>query len=146
MFPAVDQQGTGTHWTSEQVEAHLIAAYRRLPYAPVYSTGGHLQSGILADPDPTVDTLSWPTRFVPDRPDRLMLSTWANCQANHPREYAERCRAMGWSRATAERGRRRAAERIAACLNSEQHGLDSEKNGIPPKRTDAEASPVLADP
>lgn len=91
-----------------------------------------------------VDALSWTHRFVPNRTDGLMLSTWANCHANHPRAYAERCREMGWSRATAERGRRRAADLIAACLNSEQRGLDSEKIGVGSTEDGAEADPVLA--
>ncbi len=75
-----------------------------------------------------------------------MLTTWAACQANHRRDYQGRCDELGWPRATADRGRRRAAEQIAACLNFEQQGLDSEENRVGPTLNDAEADPVLAEP
>lgn len=142
MFPAVDQD-LNEPWTAERVEARLVAALKVLPGAPVYSTGGRLQRGLAGGSDPTTDTLSWPRRFIDDERECLILLTWARLKAAGGREFASFCDEKGWPRATAERGRG-AAKLIAACLNSEQQGLDSEEIGVGPMRHDAEAAPVLA--
>ena len=141
----MDQKGTSGPWTAEQVEARLVDAYRKLPGAPVYSAGGRVHAGMSGGSNPTVEALNWTARFVPDREERLALLTWARCCATGA-SFAEHCRGRGWNRSTVEERRRRAAGRIAACLNSEQRGLDNRKTCVGPTLNDAEATPVLAEP
>lgn len=75
------------------------------------------------------EALTWASRFVPDRTERLVLLTWARCRATGE-SFRDRCIAMGWSRSSAERTRQRALAQIVACLKSEQLGLDSGANRL----------------
>lgn len=119
MFRGVDQGEPSAAWTAERVEARLVEAFRRLPDAPVYSTGGRLQSGIMGGSDPMTDALAWPRRFIAGERERLILMTWARLRAAGGRQFAAFCLEKDWQRSTVEKARRRAAARIAACLNSE---------------------------
>ena len=145
MFPAVDGRETSAPWTAEQVEARLVDAYRRLPSAPVYSDGGFVHTGMSGGSNPTTEALSWISRFFPNRTDAVTLLDWARCMATGT-SFGEHCRERGRNRSTAEERRRRASGRIAACLNSEQRGLDNRKTCVGPTLNDAEAAPVLAEP
>ena len=103
-----------------RLEDRLIAAFKVLPGHPVFSTRGAVK--VDGAPDAS-QALTWAARFVPDRSERLVLLTWARCRATGD-SFRDRCHAMGWSRSSAERTRRRAIDQIIACLQSEQLGLD----------------------
>ncbi len=106
------------------LEERLIAAFTALPGHPVFSSPGMVR--VQGAPD-AGEALTWTVRFVPDRSERLVLLTWARCKATGD-SFRDRCIAMGWSRSSAERTRRRALAQIVACLKSEQIELDSGTN------------------
>lgn len=118
----MDQKGNGGQdWTADRVEARLIAAFRAMPDHPVFSGAG----GMLLTGDPAAsEAMNWATRFVPDRAERLTLLTWARCRAIGGSASALYT-GFGWPRSTAERLRRRALDRVVACLRNGQRGLDS---------------------
>lgn len=136
-------QNPSEAWTVERVEARLVSAFEVLPGAPIYSTGSRLQTGVLGGSDILTDTLSWGTRFVPDREERLALLTWARCRSQRL-SFSEQCELRDWNRSTAERARRRAAARVATCLNLEQLKLDNGKTGSGASIPRDEAAPDLA--
>ena len=110
------------------MEQRLIAAFRAMPSCPVYSTGRALLT-LGGRRTPLTDVLEWGAVLDGDRDGRVFLLTWARCQATGE-PFADAVRGKGCSRATAERGRRRAAETIAAHLRSTTSTpLDSEKTG-----------------
>ena len=101
-------------WSRGRVEARLIAAFRRMPSCPVYTIGSRVKS-VTDDENAMTSVLSW-AGFLDHDPDgRKYLWAWARCKATRT-SFGELCRSMGWPRNTAETGRRRGAEIIAARL------------------------------
>ena len=130
----------GETWTREIVEARLIATFRKMPSCPVFSVGSSRMRTASGDRRTEMtDVLEWADLLRDDPDGRLQLWTWARCQATGS-SFTEVCSAWPWSRATVERGRRRAAVALAAALNrralqprgemSDQVALDSEKTGV----------------
>lgn len=101
------------------VEARLVAAFRRLPNCPVFALP---EKGVvprrltgLDDGAGAADVLAWAELLDDDREGRLVLWAWARCRAGRE-SFGAVCREAGWSRTTAEVGRRRGADAIARRL------------------------------
>jgi hypothetical protein len=115
-------------WTSEAVELALVRAFAALVAAPVFSPRENvllpLVYGRGAAPMELIGLTS--TYLGRSSRQRLFLLTWARAQAGVGASASEACREQGWSRATFERDRRKAAETVAAGLNND---------GVPVART-----------
>ena len=103
-------------WTRSRVEGCLIAAFRAMPFCPVYTVGLRVKSVTDGD-NAMTSVLSWAAFLDRDPDGRKYLWAWARCQATRT-SFGELCRYMGWPRNTAETGRRRGAEAIAARLGT----------------------------
>ena len=103
-------------WTREAVERRLVAAYRALPDTPVLGRASG-KALTLADgrASPMTQVLSWGLVLKEDPEAWRYLLAWARCMALRE-SFGEHCRLARWSRSTAEDGRRRGAEKIAAAL------------------------------
>ncbi len=122
-------------WSRHDVEARLVAAFMAMPALPVFLSEARLQAtGIVDDGAEVTTTLQWAAFLTDDAGARKFLWTWARCKATRT-SFAELCRGMGWPRATAEAGRRRAAATIAARLSCAHAGDD---------RRDRAHAPALA--
>ncbi len=138
----MDQDAHGTPWTRSRVEVRLIAAFRALPFCPVYTVGLRVKTVAGAENSLTT-ALSWGAFLKHDDDSRKYLWAWARCKAKRE-SFSELCRGNGWKQPTAERGRRRAADTIAARLRSTtSNSLDTEKTAIGVSATDA-SDKVLA--
>ena len=133
---------SGLDWTRDLVEACLIAAFRALPFHPVFRQRARILPA-LGDASQHTAALNWVARFAPDERDGQTLLTWASCKATG-KSVRERYRELRWNRSSAERARRRASAWIAACLIKEQQALDSGTNS-PGASRPVEVDEVLAD-
>ena len=136
MKPAAASQAAAVDWTPSQVERRLIAAFARLPSFPVYGVRRRLQpvavtrdagrfsgsgseaSGLEAkgfEAKGLAETLGWVALLDADPDGRKYLWAWARCRASD-QSFGALCHAMGWSRSSAEAGRRRAAKALARTL------------------------------
>ena len=104
-------------WTEQSVSNELIEAFRRLPSLPVFTAGRRIQA-TTADRLNLISALNWAPLLDQDSEARKFLWAWARCRATQD-SFGALCRAMGWPRATAEDGRRRAARAIAVALSSD---------------------------
>ena len=117
--------GGAQGWTRERVETRLIAAFRLMPSCPVYGLGREIRTA-AAGRTALTDVLEWSALLAGDSDARIYLWTWARCKASGA-SFGEQVRGLGWSRSTAEDGRRRAAEAIARALNRDHEGVDTRK-------------------
>jgi hypothetical protein len=107
-------------WTPGLVEEALISAFRTWPGKAVYIDGNTMEN--VLGPDGAVKIVGAAAKFIGSRTiDYAYLIGWARCEAAD-RPFADHMRELGWSKATAWRGRRAAAEKLAHALNAE--GID----------------------
>ncbi len=106
----------GTIWTRAQVEARLIAVFRQMPSCPVFSTGQRIRT-TEAKRTPLTEVLEWAQLLDGDPDGKTYLWAWASNRARGD-SFSGYCLDMDWNRRTAERGRRRAADALAAILSS----------------------------
>ncbi len=93
-----------------------MAAFRAMPNCPVYGVGSRLRAAATGRRTAMTDVLEWAALLAGDPDGRTYLRAWARCRATRE-TFAALVRGRGWAPATAERGRRRAADTIARGLN-----------------------------
>lgn len=93
-------------WTSEILSERLVAAFRAMPYVPIYSPKRNALLVALR-PSQTISTealyalVGLTARYVPrESKARLALLTQARAKAGLGASVSEFCREMGWPRAT----------------------------------------------
>lgn len=114
---------SATPWTRADVEMWLKAAFRAMPYTPIYAPRGNTLHAVQAEvPDATFDMLAFSGTVLGDKSeDRQAVLVWARAMATHGEvggSIAEFCRRTKWSRATFDRRRIKACEKIAAAKNA----------------------------
>ncbi|CAO4135288.1 hypothetical protein [Methylorubrum extorquens] len=105
------------------MERWLKAAFRAMPFTPIYAPRGNtLQAATPEVPDATFDIVAFSGTVLGDKSDdRKAVLVWARSMATHGEvggSIAEFCRRTRWSRATFDRRRIKACERIAAAKNA----------------------------
>lgn len=116
-------QRSGNPWTRADVELWLKAAFRAMPFTPIYAPRGNTLHAVQAEvPDATFDMLAFSGTVLGDKSDdRQAVLVWARAMATNGEvggSIAEFCRRTRWSRATFDRRRIKACERIAAAKNT----------------------------
>lgn len=116
-------QRSAVPWTRADVEMWLKAAFRAMPSTPIYAPRGNTLHAAAGDvPDATFDIVAFSGTVLGDKSeDRQVVLLWARSMATHGEvggSIAEFCRRTRWSRATFDRRRIKACERIAAAKNS----------------------------
>lgn len=117
------QQAPAVPWTRADVERWLKAAFRAMPFTPIYAPRGNTLHAIQTEvPDATFDMLAFSGTVLGDKSeDRKAVLVWARAMATGGEvggSIAEFCRRTRWSRATFDRRRIKACERIAAAKNT----------------------------
>ncbi|MEN3208627.1 hypothetical protein PUR23_01095 [Methylorubrum populi] len=110
-------------WTRADVEVWLKAAFRAMPSTPIYAPRGNTLQAAAGDvPDATFDIVAFSGTVLGDKSeDRQVVLLWARAMATHGEiggSIAEFCRRTRWSRATFDRRRIKACEKIAAAKNT----------------------------
>lgn len=110
-------------WTRGDVERWLKAAFRAMPFTPIYAPRGNtLHAATRKVPDATFDIVAFSGTVLGDRSDnRKAVLVWARAMATGGEvggSIAQFCVAQGWSRATFDRRRITACERIATAKNT----------------------------
>ncbi|KAB7782146.1 hypothetical protein [Methylorubrum populi] len=110
-------------WTRADVELWLKAAFRAMPSTPIYALRGNtLQSAAGDVPDATFDIVAFSGTVLGDKSeDRQVVLLWARAMATNGEvggSIAEFCRRTRWSRATFDRRRIKACEKIAVAKNT----------------------------
>lgn len=116
-------QRNADSWTRGDVERWLKAAFRSMPFTPIYAPRGNtLQSAAGDVPDATFDIVAFSGTVLGDKSEeRQVVLLWARATATQGEvggSIAEFCRRTRWSRATFDRRRIKACERIAAAKNA----------------------------
>lgn len=116
-------QRSGNPWTRADVELWLKAAFRAMPFTPIYAPRGNTLHAVQAEvPDATFDMLAFSGTVLGDKSDdRQAVLVWARAMATNGEvggSIAEFCRRTRWSRATFDRRRIKACEKIAAAKNA----------------------------
>lgn len=114
---------TAEPWTRADVERWLKAAFRAMPLTPIYAPCGNTLQAAAGDvPDATFDIVAFSGTVLGDKSeDRQVVLLWARAMATKGGvggSIAEFCRRTRWSRATFDRRRIKACERIAAAKNT----------------------------
>ena len=114
---------SGLRWTCVDVEAWLKAAFRAMPYTPIFAPRGNTLRTVGPNvPDATFDIVAFSGTVLGDRSEeRLAVLLWARAIVTEGEvggSIAQHCSAKGWSRATFDRRRKRACERIAQAKNT----------------------------
>nr|WP_137831627.1 hypothetical protein [Methylobacterium sp. L1A1] len=109
-------------WTRADVERWLKTAFRAMPYAPIYAPrGSTLQVAAGVTPDATFDLLAFSGTVLGEKSEeRHILLLWARSMATGGGvggSVSEYCLRTGRSRATFDRIRIRACERIVEAKN-----------------------------
>ncbi|UYW25886.1 hypothetical protein OKC48_21845 [Methylorubrum extorquens] len=109
-------------WTRADVELWLKAAFRAMPFTPIYAPRGNILHAASSEvPDATFDMLAFSGTVLGDKSeDRQAVLVWARAMATKGEvggSIAEFCRRTRWSRATFDRRRIKVCERIAAAKN-----------------------------
>ena len=112
-----------TPWTRADVELWLKAAFRAMPSTPIYAPRGNTLQAAAGDvPDATFDIVAFSGTVLGDKSeDRQVVLLWARSMATQGEvggSIAEFCRRTRWSRATFDRRRIKACEKIAAAKNT----------------------------
>jgi hypothetical protein len=120
--PALSQR-TADPWTRADVERWLETAFRAMPFTPIYAPRGNTLYAAAGDvPDATFDIVVFSGTVLGDQSDdRKAVLVWARTMATKGEvggSIAEFCRETGWKRATFDRRRIKACERIAAAKNT----------------------------
>ncbi|BAU91178.1 hypothetical protein MPPM_2573 [Methylorubrum populi] len=115
-------QRSANPWTRADVERWLKAAFRAMPSTPIYAPRGNTLQAAAGDvPDATFDIVAFSGTVLGDKSeDRQVVLLWARAMATQGEvggSIAEFCRRTRWSRATFDRRRIKACERIAAVKN-----------------------------
>lgn len=119
-------QRSANPWTRADVERWLKAAFRAMPYTAIYAPRSNTLQAAAGDvPDSTFDIVAFSGTVLGDKSDdRQAVLVWARCMATNGEvggSIAEFCRRTRWSRATFDRRRIKACERIAAAKNAKHH-------------------------
>ena len=141
----MDHDPHGTPWTRQRVEARLVAAFRAMPWCPIFRRGPANRT-LTNGRNAVTAVLDWASLLDRDPDGRAYLWAWARCQATRE-SFSEHCSERGWRRSTAEAGRRRGAEAIARSLsgNEPSRPLDTKKTRVRSNVSDVAASePVVA--
>ncbi|MGU3665836.1 hypothetical protein ACLBX9_16780 [Methylobacterium sp. A49B] len=109
-------------FTCADVEGWLKAAFRAMPFTPIYAPRGNtLRSAIDSQPSATFDILAFTGTVLGDRSEeRKILLLWARAIATEGEvggSISEYCSARGWYRSKFDRTRIRACQKIAAEKN-----------------------------
>ncbi|APX84757.1 hypothetical protein BV511_08555 [Methylorubrum extorquens] len=99
-----------------------------MPSTPIYAPHGNTLQAATGDvPDATFDIAAFSGTVLGDKSeDRQVVLLWAEALATHGEisgSIAEFCRRIRWSRATFDRHRIKACERIATAKNMAQIDL-----------------------
>lgn len=105
-------------FTCTDVEGWLKAAFRAMPYTPIYAPRGNtLRSAMQNQPSATFDILAFTGTVLGDRSEeRKILLLWARAIATEGEvggSISEYCAARGWYRSKFDRKRIRACQKIA---------------------------------
>lgn len=109
-------------FTCADVEGWLKAAFREMPYTPIYAPRGNtLKSVFGSKPSATFDILAFSGTVLGDRSEeRKILLIWARAIVTEGEvggSIAEYCQARDMNRRTFDRKRLRACKRIAQQKN-----------------------------
>ena len=109
-------------FTCADVEGWLKAAFRAMPFTPIYAPRGNtLRSAMSNQPSATFDILAFTGTVLGDRSEeRKILLVWARAIVTEGEiggSIAQFCQARDMRRRTFDRKRVRACERIAAEKN-----------------------------
>lgn len=109
-------------FTCTDVEGWLKAAFREMPYTPIYAPRGNtLKSVFGSKPSATFDILAFSGTVLGDRSEeRKILLIWARAivtEGDVGGSIAQFCEARGMYRSTFDRRRIRACQKIAAEKN-----------------------------
>ena len=110
-------------WTRADVELWLKAAFRAMPSTPIYAPRSNTLQAAAGDvPDATFDIVAFSGTVLGEKSeDRQVVLLWARAMATHGElggSIAEFCRRTRWSRATFDRCRIKACEKIAVAKNT----------------------------
>ncbi|MCJ2020603.1 hypothetical protein MKK84_24770 [Methylobacterium sp. E-065] len=109
-------------FTCSDVEGWLKAAFRAMPFTPIYAPRGNtLRSAMQNQPSATFDILAFTGTVLGDRSEeRKILLVWARAIVTEGQvggSIAQFCEARGMHRSTFDRKRMRACKKIAAEKN-----------------------------
>ena len=109
-------------WTCADVERWLKAAFRAMPFTPIYAPRGNtLRSADHSQPSATFDILAFTGTVLGDRSEeRKILLLWARAIATEGQvggSIAQYCDEQDMHRSTFDRKRLRACEKIVAAKN-----------------------------
>lgn len=109
-------------FTCSDVEGWLKAAFRAMPYTPIYAPRGNTLRSVKRDqPSATFDILAFSGTVLGDESDeRKILLLWARAIVTEGEiggSIAQFCDLKGWNRRTFDRKRVRACEKIVAAKN-----------------------------
>lgn len=115
-------QRPGDPWTRADVERWLKAAFRAMPFTPIYAPSGNtLEAAAGEVPDATFDIVAFSGTVLGDKSlERRLVLLWARTMATGGTvggSISEFCREKDWDRSTFDRRRIRACERIAEAKN-----------------------------
>lgn len=118
-----EASSAGLPWTSDDVGFWLKAAFRALPYTPIFAPRGNTLRTVAPHvPDATFDIVAFSGTVLGDQSEeRLAVLLWARAIVTEGAvggSIAAYCAERGLSRATFDRRRKRACERIADAKNA----------------------------